>query len=496
MAIEPNSAPSHLSGSRFDSLNTLIRRRHRLIIVAWVVVIAVSLVFIPSFFNAVSYNITSVGGPTNTESQQAANILAAQFPGSSNGSTTSILVVFQGANVFSNAVKNSVLGLNSTLATDDKLQNLTGMTSVYTTEFGLLNSTVPALLPQFRALESSIVSLNGAEYSLQSNLSTLSTSLFQLQQGINQTAQLVYGIPSGFVRIWEAVIAQGITNTTLANEEANATIYKQTNNFGGSSESASYFSAFYEVWSTSFGQLPNSTTPVAREIAAINQVVPEFSGAPGVTPQTKQILTLVSTGLNVSNYNRASSISNLTISTIASGIPSQLFKSLGVAPKSLVSTLYSFGPSPSSTVLSNYTLSIFEQNLSKNSTSGPSASELVTAAYDLGVNYTSSAVKDLASGILGNSTQTAFAASPLFVVNGTSLADFIQSLPVNATKEQISSSVNKLIASAAYMDYPFVPTRAITRDLVSPDNQTMIVIFNFSYLPSSSAIDQFKVDVQ
>ena len=494
--MEPNSAPSLLSGSRFDSLNALIRRRHRLIIVAWVVVIAVSLVFIPSFFNAVSYNITSVGGPTNTESQQAANILAAQFPGSSNGSTTSILVVFQGANVFSNAVKNSVLGLNSTLATDDKLQNLTGMTSVYTTEFGLLNSTVPALLPQFRALESSIVSLNGAEYSLQSNLSTLSTSLFQLQQGINQTAQLVYGIPSGFVRIWEAVIAQGITNTTLANEEANATIYKQTNNFGGSSESASYFSAFYEVWSTSFGQLPNSTTPVAREIAAINQVVPEFSGAPGVTPQTKQILTLVSTGLNVSNYNRASSISNLTISTIASGIPSQLFKSLGVAPKSLVSTLYSFGPSPSSTVLSNYTLSIFEQNLSKNSTSGPSASELVTAAYDLGVNYTSSAVKDLASGILGNSTQTAFAASPLFVVNGTSLADFIQSLPVNATKEQISSSVNKLIASAAYMDYPFVPTRAITRDLVSPDNQTMIVIFNFSYLPSSSAIDQFKVDVQ
>ncbi len=241
-------------------------------------------------------------------------------------------MVFQGANVYSNAVKNSVLGLNSTLANDKKLQNFTGMTSVYSTESGLLNSTVPALLPQLSTLESSIVS--------------------------------------------------------------------------------------------------------------------------------------------------------------------QLSTSLGVTPKSLIDTLYSFGPLPSSMVLSNYTLSIFEQKLSKNSTSGSSASVLVTSAQNLGENYTSSAVRDLASGILGNSTQAAFAASPLFDVNGTSLGDFIQSLPANATKDQISNSVNNLIANSSYGDYPFVPTRAITRDLVSQDNQTMIVIYNFSYLPSSGAINQFKVDVQ
>ena len=174
-----------MSGSRFDSLNTFIRRRHRLIIVAWIVAIAVSLLFIPSFFSAVSYNVTSVGGPTNTESQQAANILATQFPGSNNGSSTSILVVFQGSNVFSNPVKDSVLQLNRTVSSDGKIRNYTGMTSVYSTEYGLLNSTVPALLPQLGTLESSIVSLNTAEYSLQNNLSTLSSSLFQLQRGIN-----------------------------------------------------------------------------------------------------------------------------------------------------------------------------------------------------------------------------------------------------------------------------------------------------------------------
>jgi putative drug exporter of the RND superfamily len=489
------SALNFLSGSRFDSLNSFIRRRHRLIIVAWVVVIAVSLVFIPSFFSAVSYNITSVGGPTNTESQQAANILAAQFPGSSNSSTSSILVVFTGTNVFSSAVKDSVLKLNSTLASDSKIQNFTGMTSVYTTELGLLNSSVPALLGQLGTLESSIISLNSAEYSLQGNLSALSMGLFQLQTGINQTAELVYGIPSSFLQIWETLVNHGL-NATLANEEANATLYNETQNFGGSSESAQYFGGFYQGWSASFAQLPNSTSPEMREARIISQVLPEFSNATGVSPQTRQILALVGAGLNVSDYNQANSISNLTIFSFTAEIPSQLSTSLGVTTRSLVNTLYSFGPSPSSGVLSNYTISIFNTELSQNSSSGISVPGFAASVYDLGSNYGSTDLRNLASGILGNSTQTAFAASPLFVVNGTSLGDFIESLPVNATSTEISNTANSLITNLPYLDYPFVPTRAITQDLVSKDNQTTIAIFNFSYNPSPDAINQFKADVQ
>ncbi len=125
------SALRLLSGSRFDSLNSFIRRRHRLIIVAWIIAVAVSLIFIPSFFGSVNYNITGVRGPTNTESQKAANILAAEFPSANNGSTTSILVVYQGPNVYSDSVKNSILKLNETISSDTKIQNYTGMDSVY-----------------------------------------------------------------------------------------------------------------------------------------------------------------------------------------------------------------------------------------------------------------------------------------------------------------------------------------------------------------------------
>lgn len=486
-----------MSSSRFDSLSSFIRRRHRVIIIAWVIVVAISLAFIPSFFNSVSYNITGgIGGPTNTESQKAANILTAQFPGSSNGSTTSVLLVFQGANVYSDPVKNAVIALNSTVATDGKIANYTGTDSVYTTENGLLNSTVPALLPQVSKLQSSLEQLDNSMHSVQNNFENLSSSIFQLQSGINETARLVYGIPNAFVEIWEGVQAQGITDPLVANQMANATIYRQTNNFGGLNESLGYYRAFYEAWNESFASLPNSTTPVERESSAISEAVSEFSSTPGINSQTKQIFSLVSTGLNTTTYNDPKAIENLTVTTTASSIPNSLSTSLGVAPTSLVQNLYNLGPSPSQTDLANYTKSIFVASVEKNSTnSSIDPNSLVDSAYDLGTNYTSSQSRSLASQFISNSTQSSFASSPLFVVNGTSLASFLGKLPANATSNEISISINDLIANTSYNDYPFVPTSAITHSLVSKDNQTEIIIFNFSYAPSANEIDQFRADV-
>src|SRR5665647_1306146 len=93
--------------SFFDSLNSFIRKRHRLIIIAWVVVVLFSLVLIPSFFSAVSYDLTGgFGSRSGTESDKAAKIIDAQFHSSSNGTSSSsnsgnnsIIVVLQGVPV-------------------------------------------------------------------------------------------------------------------------------------------------------------------------------------------------------------------------------------------------------------------------------------------------------------------------------------------------------------------------------------------------------------
>ena len=79
-----------MSRSLFDSLNNFIRKRHRLIIIAWVVVVLFSLVLIPSFFSAVSYDLTGgFGSRSDTESDRAAKIIDAQFHTSSNGTSSS-----------------------------------------------------------------------------------------------------------------------------------------------------------------------------------------------------------------------------------------------------------------------------------------------------------------------------------------------------------------------------------------------------------------------
>src|SRR5665647_41704 len=97
-----------MSRSLFDSLNGFIRKRHRLIIIAWVVAVLLSLVLIPSFFSSVSYDLTGgFGGRSNTESDTAAHIINAQFHTSNNstnstgnnegnGGSSSIIVVLQG----------------------------------------------------------------------------------------------------------------------------------------------------------------------------------------------------------------------------------------------------------------------------------------------------------------------------------------------------------------------------------------------------------------
>ncbi|MDA4112132.1 MAG: MMPL family transporter [Thaumarchaeota archaeon] len=487
-----------MSKSRFDQFNAFIRKRRRLIIIAWIVALAVSLIFIPSFFSSVSYNVTGgVGGPTNTESQKAANILSTEFPGSNNGSSTSILVVFQGNNVYSDSVKNGVLSLNDTISNDVQIGNYTGMTSVYSTEYGILNSSLPSLVAQVTSLESKLGLINSGVFTLQQNLSSLSGNLFQLEMGINQTSQLIYGIPAGFLRAWEGAEASGITNPNQANVAANASIYQATNNFGGSQESIGYYSTFYQAWNMTFSRLPNSTTPLAREADSIKQAVSVFSSNPSLDSATKQIIGSVSTGLNVSDWNQMSSISNLTITTLASSIPSQLSSSLGTSPESLVTELYKFGPSPSNALLSNYTISLFEANLSKNSSGaslGISVSQLVRSSYDLGSSYNFSAAWKSASSFVANATQSVFSTSPLFHVNAPSLQNLLSTLP-NGTAAEIRNSVTNVVRTQSFDNYPYIPTRSLTQNLVSKDNQTTIIIFNFSHLPSPGAITRFKTDV-
>ncbi len=432
--------------SRFDPLNAFIRKWHRWIIIAWIIVVIACLIVVPLFFSSVSYNITGgFGGPSNSESQKAANILNTEFPNSNNESIDTVLVVLQGAQAYSDTVRDAVLGLNRTIATDSSVANFSGESSVYTVEYGLLSSSVPSLVPQVASLEQ--------------NLSALSMGLFQLEAGINQTAQLVYGVPAAFVQTWQGVVSQGVSDPYVANVEANATLFNMTDSFGGSAESIGYYSVFFSAWnSTDFQSLPNwnSTTVIEYEALAINQSVSAFLGSGQVNLQTAQMVATVASGLNVTDWNQADAIGNLTVSAMASNVPPDLTADLGVTPIDLVGQLYGLGARPSS----------FSQ------------------------------LWGLASAFVADGAQTAFSGSPLFSVNNASLANLLSALPENATAAEVDEAVANIVSTQPFQDYPFVPTNSLTKNFVSADNSSMLVILSFSSYPDAGTIAQVKSDVQ
>jgi putative drug exporter of the RND superfamily len=368
-----------LSKSRFDSFNSFLKKRRRLIIIAWVVAAIIAATLIPTFFSVVSYNVTNtnLGGPSNTPSQIAQNILNAQFP-SNNRSDNSILIVVQGSNLYSSQMRNTLLGLNRTFAADNKIANYSGMSTVFSTEYGLLNSTVPSFVPQVSSLSSNISSI----------------------------AQLIFGIPSGFVSFWE-INYTSTGNATKANEYANATYFATVMSEGP--ESLGYYSVFYVAWNETFTTRPSISAPV-RESLAINETVPQFSAS--LSPPTKQIVNAVATGLNINTFSSQEAIWNLS------------------------------------------------------------------------------------SRFFANATANSFSTSPLFTINSASFAELLSSLNGSNTSSVIQSAIYNATYVQSVKSYPYILSSALTKNFLSSKNDTMLVVYNFSFSPDRQSINSFRTDVQ
>jgi RND superfamily putative drug exporter len=467
-------------------------------------VVLLSLVLIPSFFSSVSYDIMgSVGSPPNSESQTVSNILQAEFPEINNDSKNAIIIVVQGTPVyFSDSLKDTVLKLNGTLSKDKAVINYTSESSLYSMEASLLNESLPEIINQTANLQSNITTINSGLYSLQDNLSVLSTNLFKMQDGINQTAQLVYGIPAAYVNVWQGASQQlsalGDTNPIDANNQANATMFSVTSNFGGNAQSIVYYTAFFNAWNASYQALPDSTSVSDREAFAVGQAVAAFLNNPQLDTQTSQMLGLVASGLTVTTWNQFNALENLTISTMASNIPSELSSSLGTSAKGLVNELYSFGPSPSNATLGNYAISLLETSYSNLTASdnGFSVSDLIKSAYLLGSSPSDAQAWTLACKFISNATQSTFSDSPLFTVNSTSLSNLLSGLPQNASITDINNAIENEVVTQSYMDYPYMPLSSLTKNFVNSNNDTMLIVLSFLSIPDADSIAQVKLDVQ
>ena len=121
-----------------------------------------------------------------------------------------------------------------------------------------------------------------------------------------------------FVQIWNGLVAQGVTNPYVANEQANSSLYQVTENLG---RKCAIHRLLLDILQCLERHIPDSSEQsqlaTQRETAAIQQALGTFLTNPSIDNTTKQTVELVSSGLNVGNWNQGSSISNLTITTIS-----------------------------------------------------------------------------------------------------------------------------------------------------------------------------------
>jgi RND superfamily putative drug exporter len=446
----------------------------------------------------VSYNIanTNLGGSSSSESQRAQTILNNEFP--SEGNSSNIILVIQNSQIFSDQVRQSLEALNSSLFHDASVKNYTGMTSVFETEFSIMNSTLPTLAKQVGLLASNVSQIASQVHFLEANLTLLNSNIFLLNDGLNQTAQLVYGIPSLYVSIWQGIVGGGTTNPYVANSEANKTIYNQTSNFGGSVEEIGYYTVFFKTWNGTFSSLGNATPALSREQFSINETVPQFTA--NLNASAAALFDTAWAGLNVTNWNSSPEIANLTITSFAAGLPSSLTSTLGVSAKQLSSEVYNLGRSPSSSSLGSLSVSLIQSSPSFTALGSPdseiSISQLIRETYGLGYPLNSSSAWMEAAKLISNATTSSFASSPLFQDNYASLNAILSKMYNLSNIAQIRAAIGEAYSSLNYSSYPFVLSKSITKSLVSSDNQTMLVLLNFSFQPDRAAIDIVRNLVQ
>ncbi|ARM75186.1 MMPL family transporter [Acidianus manzaensis] len=262
-----------------------VSKKWYLIIIVWIIILAVSAPLSSLFFNSVSYQIT-ITTPGSTAAK-AENIVSNYFHLRNTGEAGAILIL-----------KGNVTPYSLYLSNLTKYGNIT-ITSFFTLEKGILNSTLYSLVNSTNKLNESITNISIDENKLNLNLSkqytNLTESITKLQElsngtkevqskfinvsnQINDTAKqledLHYSMQQNLTAFEKISSGERIVNSSARNEslflfgypseflEIFTKYYEETHNFTYSSEEAyelvnssitensikEYFNLFYDNW--------------------------------------------------------------------------------------------------------------------------------------------------------------------------------------------------------------------------------------------------------
>ena len=289
----------------FDKLANVVTKHYKKVLIAWIIILIVSVPAIMKVDEVMSYESTGVTAG-DYESVKATEIITSEFQGSVANGT--ILIVLQADDVTSTASREYVLSLQDKILSSTELKNFTGITSAYTINSMVMSQTVLALGPTMRPAE----------------------------QQVNSTAFLLWGVPALHVQNWavsysdsEAYNATSIQlSYYLTQQGANQTQIQLT---------MGYYNAFATAWNASGANPALLTDPVARADFSVNAVAPTFIASLPVADEQKQFMIAVLNYFDLTSFGNPVAVNSFTLGMIsqASTITNMIF----------LQKVYDLGPS-------------------------------------------------------------------------------------------------------------------------------------------------------
>jgi RND superfamily putative drug exporter len=421
----------------FRRLGRFSQKNSGKLIVAWVIALIVLGPFAPMLFSETSYNLSSGIFPSNSMSAQAQRYLSEYFPNDASAGNQSLVVVTTGTDVNSPAVISNFNTMQSGISGYLKSNGINGsVTSILTVE----NSTLSGISTGAK------IELNATYIMLyQTNF-----AIYELNSTLNQTLQMIYGVPSLFLHNY----AGSGNNSSAANTET----LSQLSSTGALVNA--YYKSFYSFWNNS-----SISVVSVRADYSVNQAVNNQTSSNYYTLSVQQEpLHIISVSLlqnfSLSDYSPATANDRAHYDAYAYRY-----------------TLYAILPS----LDSNKSVSSFI-----NSDLNITSVTFFNDAFYLPQPASPSKITAQSVGLVAKGLESTLRLNPYVAINVNAVSSYLFKL--NGSND-VASLVPGTLLSSGFIGYPFVPSAYVYHQFVGYDNSTTIMIVTTSANLTSAQSD-------
>ncbi len=312
----------------FDKLANFIVKRHKAILVMWIVLLALAVPFAIQISSVISYEETS-DLPKDAESERARAMMDERF--SDSVSNSSIVVIVKCSNVTDERTRDFTLSLEER---SKGLDGIASFTSVYNAYEQAINYSSALVGPTIFSTEKNASQLAQMMYA---SPLAYSQAYAQLLPNVNATASGLFGAPSAYLGSWSAIYQQmPMAPIEMVNGLARDSAYGAMSPSLNASEQffiSSYLDAFNSTWTQTFNYsnalfLPNATSLYDRASFVTNVTAPRVFGFEPADTQEKQFMRTVFYSFGLSDWanvtEQAVVASELANSTSWSAISSNM----------------------------------------------------------------------------------------------------------------------------------------------------------------------------